>query len=165
MWSYERDGRWWGWSFVRGSTVHYYYYYEYINFSCIIYASRYVGPRISRFANESIIFSWWIIKSRVLHNTIKLSHLRDQWFLFISIQSTLLVVTLIKYHCLRFRLVCLCRKRTMSEIVNLPNTVSVRKVNLPVFSWRPLRYLATQPAEGCDDPRPCQRSQGEAYAW
>ena len=21
MWSYERDGRWWGWSFVRGSTV------------------------------------------------------------------------------------------------------------------------------------------------
>ena len=22
MWSYERDGRWRGWSFVRGSTVH-----------------------------------------------------------------------------------------------------------------------------------------------
>ena len=21
MWSYERDGRWWGWSFARGSTV------------------------------------------------------------------------------------------------------------------------------------------------
>ena len=27
MWSYERDGRWWGWSFVRGSTVLLYDYY------------------------------------------------------------------------------------------------------------------------------------------
>ena len=24
VWSYERDGRWWGWSFVRGFTVHWF---------------------------------------------------------------------------------------------------------------------------------------------